>query len=339
MEIRPHQVEERLVRKLDSVYYVAGDEILLIEETCNAIIEAAREAGFTELQKLELTNNWNDVLAASEASSLFSDRKVLDVRLAQKTIDRRGLAALREYLDDPPTDTLLLLRASAYEYRHRFSAWFKLLQREALIVIAESIPLDRLPDWIENRCRAAGLHLDHEALSYLADCSEGNLYNAQQEIEKLKLAFLDRSDVVKRSDLAVLDSSKGNTFEMIDQACLGNITRAQKVLTALRREGVAIPGLLGALTAQLRRIHSITLGKSERMSPSRARYANAAARRLRRTGVEDLLVECAVIDTQIKGIAHGDPWSSFENVLLALGGSKSSELDRNLNWLTIDHES
>ena len=338
MLIAPHQIESRLERQLDSVYYVAGTEHLLVEETCNAIIVAAQANGYTELSKLELNSNGDNLLMATASSSLFADKKIVDARMKRATFDQNGSKVIRDYLKQPVVESVLLIRGRTYEYQHRSTAWFKALVRDALVVVAESIPPARIPAWITERCRNAGLILEQDAVDYLADCSEGNLYNAHQEIEKLKLAFPEHEVKIKRSDLDVLDSSKGNIFEMIDQACLGNVERALKNLSAIQREGIYISVVLGALTAQLRRIHSTTLGKPVQMSSSRKRAADAAARRLRRTGVEDLLVECALTDSQVKGIAHGDPWVSFENVLLALSGRAASELDVNSKLYTIDYE-
>ena len=338
MRIGPHQIESRLERQLDPVYYVAGSENLLVDETCLAVIEAARANGYTEMKKLELNRKCDDLLMATVSSSLFSDKQIVDARMSGTSFDRNGSKVIQNYLKQPDEDTVLLIRGRTYEYQHQRAAWFKVLANDALVVIAESPKPEQIPAWITERCRRAGIRIERDAIDYLADCSEGNLYNAQQEIEKLKLAFLNREETIKRSDLAVLDSSKGNTFELIDQACLGNAERAQKILTALQREGVYVGVPLGALTAQLRRIHAFVLGKSQHMTQYRRRCAEAAARRLRRTGIEDLLVECALIDSQIKGISHGDPWLSLENVVLALSGKAVSKLDTNSNLYTIDHE-
>lgn len=338
MLITPHQIDSRLERQLDSVYYVAGTEHLLVDETCNAIIDAAQANGYTELTKLELNSNGDNLLMAAASSSLFADKKIIDARMKRATFDRNGSKAIQEYLKQPVDETILLIRGRTYEYQHRSTAWFKALVRDALVVVAESITPERIPAWITERCRRANLILEKEAVDYLADCSEGNLYNAHQEIEKLKFAFPEHENKIKRSDLDVLDSSKGNIFEMIDQACLGNVERALKNLAAIQREGTFISVVLGALTAQLRRIHALTLSKPVQMSSSRKRCADTAARRLRRTGVEDLLVECALADAQIKGIAYGDPWVSFENILLALSGLVASEMDANSKLYTIDYE-
>ena len=97
MELRSAELGRELARGLAPVYLVAGDELLLVQEACDAIVTAARGAGFTERVVLHADNsgfNWNDVLQESASLSLFAERRIIDVRVPAAAFGRDGSEVL-----------------------------------------------------------------------------------------------------------------------------------------------------------------------------------------------------------------------------------------------------
>ena len=342
MQINASQLPRHLQDQgAGGVYLVAGDEQLLVEEACDDIVAAARRQGFDERALFEAGPKaaWQELFAAAGNMSLFGSRRVLDVRIPPRGLDRAGSDALRKYLEAPLPDTLLLARAAGLEWRQRSSAWFKVFGKAGVVVMAWPVPARELPRWLDARCRREGLRLAPDALDALAQRVEGNLLAARQEIERLKLlqpegagAEIDAGQVQE----AVGDSAHFDAFQLLEAAFGGHRRRVHQLLNALRLEGVAIFLILGALTNQLGRAREASVGGRPRLPPSQRGAVASTARRLGTPGIDRQLEECAWLDWQAKGMLRGDPWQSLERILLAIAGSPQRSLANDAERLLPD---
>lgn len=321
MPLRAADLPGALKRGLAPVYLVAGDDALLVQEACDAVVRAARAEGYEERSVLHADGSfsWNDVMQDASSMSLFAARRIIDVRLPGNKFDKEASEVLRRYADAPPADTLLLIRAARLEGKQKSTAWFKALDRVGAIVQVWPLSFQELPRWLSGRLKSAGLTLSPEALNLFAERVEGNLLAAVQEIEKLRLAGLD-SPVSAEDLTAVLeDSARYDTFELIDAVFAGDAPRVSRMLATLRQEGVALFAILGALTNQLRRIAG-----NEFLPAPRKRLVGELLRRIGSTSaIPRILAECALVDAQGKGQIAGDPWLSLEEILLRMAGVRA----------------
>ena len=315
MPLRPDQLDAALQQSLQGIYLISGDETLLVEEACDAVLQKAREQGFTErsIHHVETGFKWHDVTNDAASMSLFAERKVLDLRIPAGKFDKEGGQVLRDWADGSlgNPDTLLLMRTERLQPRQRSSAWFKAIEAAGTVVLIWPLAPRELPTWLEKRLQTKALTLEPQALRALADRVEGNLLAAAQEIEKLALQNLAQP-VTQEALLSCLeDTSRFNSFDVIDAAMAGQGARVSKILSVLREDKGALFAVLGALTSQLRR-----LGETRGLPPARARTMEAFARR--GPSAKALLAECAVLDQQGKGQRLGDAWLGLEQLLLAM---------------------
>lgn len=335
MQLPPPQLRRHLQGELLSVYWVVGDEQLLVDEACDAILAAAKRRGFDERTVFEALPRaaWRELFDGAANLSLFGGKRVLDVRVPARGLDRAGSDALRGYLGSPLPDTMLVCRGVGLEWRTRSSAWCKALEKAGAAVPIRPVAARDLPRWLDQRCRAEGLRLRADALELLAERVEGNLLAARQEVEKLKLlgcqGDLTAQDVVE----AVGDSSHYDAFALLDAAFGGQAARLPKMLAALRAQGVAVFAILGLLAGQLQRARELAGGAAPRVSRSRLQALQAVVRRLGAAGLDQLVRECALLDMQAKGMLRGDAWQSLEDVLLAVAGRSRAGLEKQAAWL------
>ena len=134
---------------------------------------------------------------------------------------------------------------------------------------------------------------------------------AAQEVEKLTLQNLEQPVSLDALLACLEDTSRFNSFDLIDAAMAGQAARVSKILSVLREDKGSLFAVLGALTSQLRR-----LGESRGLPPERARTMEAFA--AQGPSASALLAECAVLDQQGKGQRLGDPWLGLEQLLLAM---------------------
>ncbi len=324
MQVKVEQFGRHLSGRLAPIYLISGDETLLVEEACDALIKAARHAGYTErsIHHVESGFSWHNLTHDAASMSLFAERKLLDVRLTTKKFDRQGSDALREWVDaadsnDP--DNILLLRTGRLEPRQRSSAWFKALDKVGVITLIWPMSASQLPGWLQKRCKTAGIELTPDAVRYLAERVEGNLLAAAQEVEKLALLQLPQPVEVEVLVASLEDTSRFSSFDLLDVVMAGQPDRVARMMTSMREEGVAVFAVLGAFTSQLRRA-----GDPRGLPQARKRLLEQFVGRIADVG--GVLAECALIDQQGKGQLAGDAWISLENLLLRLAGLRQLPL-------------
>ena len=92
MKISGDNLAASLARQLQTIYLVSGDEPLLVNEAADAIRATARSQGFTEreLHVVERGFDWQGLLADSRSMSLFAQRKIIEIRMANADAGRAG---------------------------------------------------------------------------------------------------------------------------------------------------------------------------------------------------------------------------------------------------------
>jgi DNA polymerase-3 subunit delta len=325
MQVKAEDLPRHLAGNLDAIYLISGEEQLLVDEACDAVITTAREKGFTErsVHHVDQSFRWLDLHHDAASMSLFAEKKILDVRVPPKKLDKEASAALREWVQNlqgnQTIEHVLLLRTGRLERGQRTSAWFKALEKAGVVTVMWPLEPSRLPAWLGQRGQKLGIQIDPEATQYLADRVEGNLLAAAQELQKLAALELPQPITLETLVSCLEDASRYTSFDLLDAMMAAQPQRVVRILRGLREESVALFAVLGAFTSQLRR-----LSNTKGMPPAKARLMQQFLRRIKDPGM--VLAECAIIDQQGKGQLRGDAWMSLENLLLRLAGVKSMPL-------------
>jgi DNA polymerase III subunit delta len=345
MSINPSQLAAQLKRGLANAYLLAGEEPLLLQEAADVLRDAARQAGYTEREVLHVETgfDWDSLRRSGENLSLFASRRLLEVRLGDKSPGPEGAEALTEWLASPQPDTILVVHAGKLDKRARESAWFNTFERSAVALYAWPIKPDELPRWIEARLRAAGLDADRDAVALLAQRTEGNLLACAQEIEKLKLLCPDGRVDAPRVLEATADSARFDIYDLVDTILEGRAPEVLQVLERLREEGVDVVPIVFVLAGTLRQLYRFGLALSRGAGADRAiREAGIwktrqglfqrALRRLPMERLLDLIREAAWLDRVSKGAGQLpseylpkralriDPWPELIKLATRLAG-------------------
>ena len=99
MRLKPEQLSQALQKDLMPVYFISGDEPLQLGEMADAVRKAARKAGFEnrEILSAETGFEWNQLAFTADSTSIFSDKKIIDLRLPSGTPGREGAKDLSAY--------------------------------------------------------------------------------------------------------------------------------------------------------------------------------------------------------------------------------------------------
>jgi DNA polymerase-3 subunit delta len=331
MKVKAEQLPTLLERSLQSVYLVAGAEPLLIQECRDQVIKAAQQQGFVErdLFQVDAKFDWGRINEQVATLSLFSSRKIVDIRLPGGKPGREGAKVLGDMAESPDPDILLLLSCDKWDASSRKSKWAGLLEKAGVLVEIWPVKPQELPGWIRKRMRAAGLQPESGAVELLAELVEGNLLAAQQEIDKLLL--LDQgnqvtSDMISR---AVANSARFDSFRLVECTLQGKLADCLRVASGLHRTNIPIQLVTGSLYRELMLTDSamsaLRSGENEtavfrklQVWPARQGPMKQAIGRLSDDDLGDSFRALSLIDRQSKGRAAGDPWQTLDRLLWSL---------------------
>lgn len=301
---------------------------MLVQESRDRIIKAAQQQGFGERTVQDVAKNFDWGLLEEDASalSLFSNRKILDIRLPTGRPGIDGSKALVKMVEAADPDILLLVSCGKWDTSLRKSKWATQLARVGVLVEIWPIKPQQLPQWIRGRMVTAGLDPEPDAVAMLADLVEGNLLAAQQEIDKLVL--LEQGARVSADDVkrAVANSARFDAFRLVECVLLGQLGECLRVASGLQRTGVAIQAVSGALYRELTLTDTVRSavqsGQNEssvfgklRVWQARQGPMRQALRRLSEFDFGESFRALALIDRQSKGRAPGDPWQTLDRLL------------------------
>lgn len=336
MKLRAEQLQDHLKKQLLPVYIISGDEPLLSQEAADSIRTAARAQGFGERDIFHAEGNfdWNQILNESSAMSLFSDKKMLEIRIPSGKPGDKGSAALSELCDNPNPDNMVLVILPKLDRSGQNSKWMKSLEAAGAHIQVWPVDAKQMPRWIQQRLRSAGINANQEAVQILADRVEGNLLAAVQEIEKLKLLAPDGGVDGNTMSSVVADSARYNLFEFVDKILIGDAQSAARSLRGLQNEGTDAIPLLWAITRELRILvkaselvaageHSDRALKNAGVWEKRLPLFRGALQRLRPAHLRMLLRQAGAIDRGIKGMRDADVWDELATLVLSFAGSQT----------------
>lgn len=339
MRIYPEKLQAQLKKPLLPVYVISGDEPLLSQECADAVRIAAREQGFTERELFHFEGNskqfdWDPLINEFNSMSLFSDKKIIEVRVPGGKLGDKGIAALAEICANPTPDNLLLVIFPKLEKSALNSKWLKTLESAGAHIQVWPVNANQMPRWIDQRLRAANINANQEAVQILADRVEGNLLAAVQEIEKLKLLAPEGSVDGSTMSSVVTESARYNVFEFVDRILAGDAQSAAKSLRGLENEGTEPIPLLWAITRELRILvkasDAVASGqksdwalKKAGVWDKRIPLFRSALKRLKPAHLRMLLRQASAIDRGIKGMRDADTWDELATLALSFAGSQT----------------
>jgi DNA polymerase III subunit delta len=326
--VNADQLPAALRRGLAPIYLISGDEPLLVGEAADAVRAAARAAGYADrvVFSVERGFDWEDLRRETSALSLFSERRLFELRMPSGKPDK-GAQLIGDLAARPPPDIVCLIIADKLDRKSSEAEWVRAIERHGVWVPIWPVSVSALPAWLDSRARALGLTLDPEAAQLIVDRVEGNLLAAKQELDTLAL-LADGAPIAAPLVLrAVGDSARYDVFQLAEAAAAGEAARALKVLVGLRNEGAEPTLILWALVREIRGLWQARerdrLGSA--LPPSgwnqAAKPSPRALLRIRKLPLARLLEEAGRADRTIKGLAPGDAWSAITALTMGLAGA------------------
>jgi len=328
MKISSEDLPRHLAKGLGSLYVIHGEALLLAIEAADAIRSAAREAGYAERETIivEQYFKWGELRNSAQSMSLFSSRKVIDLRIPSGKPGLEGAQALQDHCENLNADTLTLISLPRLDGTAMKSKWFSSLEQHGTIISADEVSLTALPAWIGARLKRQEQSADAETLEFLAQRVEGNLLAAFQEIQKLALLFPAGPLSFDQVRDSVMDVARYDVFKLSEAMLAGNAERYVRILDGLRGEGTATVLILWSIAEDIRTLAKVSRAmqrggnlagalREARVWGVKQKLMERAVLRFTPTFAERALRQAAQIDKLVKGLRQGDVWDE----LLQLG--------------------
>ena len=340
MLIRSDQLPARLEAGLRGPYVIFGDELLLVNETVDAIRAAAQAAGYgvREQHQVERGFDWDDLLAQTRELSLFGERKLIEIRIPTGKPGRDGALALAALAKETSGDVLVLVLLPRLDAAAQKSDWFGRLAETGAAVRVDNIEPDQLGAWMRARLARHGLRVPQGAagqacLDLLVARTEGNLLAAHQEVEKLAL-LLDPGELdPAQVEVLVQDAARYGVFRLGEALLAGDVARLVRMLDGLQGEGVAAVlahwSLAEEARAWLRLRQGLdagenftTLARANRIWGPKEKLLQRAMPRLSLPVLEGLLLRASECDRAVKGLRPASvphqPWEAVRHLAFAM---------------------
>jgi DNA polymerase-3 subunit delta len=339
MQIRAEQLASHLQKELRPLYVVWGDEALLAQEAGDTIRAAARASGCSEREVHTVAGahfDWSGLIGASQAMSLFSDRRLIEIRIPSGKPGKDGSEALQRYCELLADDVVTLIQLPRLDRTQQSSAWFTALDRAGVTIRVDPVERQALPQWIARRLAAQGQRVQggeggQRTLAFFSDRVEGNLLAAHQEIQKLGLLYPAGELTFEQVEAAVLNVARYDVFKLGEAVLAGQTARALRMLDGLQAEGEAAVLVHWTLAEDIRALarvkEAIDAGKPLPMALREARVWGVKERLFER--VVPLLTDGAIghlldaaqrCDGLVKGLKHPDwppePWDGLRRLVL-----------------------
>ncbi len=327
MQIKSNQLNAQLTKHIPNVVLIFGDEPQQVIEAMDCVRHIAKANGFSERTSLTADSQfeWDSLFDATQTMSLFSDKQMIELHLPTGKPGVTGsktLIALASQLHD---DLLLVIHGPRIGKDVQNTKWFKTIAQCGLFVPCYPLSGQALQQWLTGLMQNAELNIEHECIQFIADACEGNMLAASQEVQKLVLLHGSERITLDMCRHAVVEQSRFNVFQLIDEVLRGDSDAIVRLLLRLEGEGVEPNVIIWSLLKEwqnLLQLQSLIQNQQpiqwQRFGiwPQRQPLYQAALQRLKPQQLDSIANELTSADKQFKSETTARPFIQLAHLCL-----------------------
>ena len=337
MQIYYNKLDHQLEDKLKPIYIITGNEIYQEEVCTDKIISSASKKDFLdhEIMYVEKTFDWNNFNSINSNMSLFSEKKIIELRFLTKTVGVSAEKKIYECLENFDTNNILIFRLPELK-----SSDFK---KKYLGIKNDNVGLIRLYpmnkrsmiDELNISVKKYKYRINSNCINFIADLFEGNMVSANQALIKIDLMVSKDKEI--NLDLLKEIFSKNVDFEannLVDYSIEGNIEKIQTCVNFLKENSYPTQYIIWSFIRSFRTImfnlESIDNGKTKQeilkniWPYERKNLMSHSLKKLSVKKIESYLGVLVRIDMQSKNILDGNIWDSIYDLSVSVAKNKLS---------------
>ena len=313
------------------VYLLTGEDLYRKNLIIQKIREILHPDDFnffsSEADKADL----GEVLAMANTAPVFSDSRLLVLTGVEK-LRKEPKEALIRYLDNPlPTTTLILTHNDAKKMKTE-KVLAEVCSDAGRVVNFDELKKEELSLWTREKLREKGLRAAFDSADLLCESVGGDLNALENEIEKLYLYTLERTDKTLSTEdvLACIGFSKEeNPFELSNAITACSKKRALELVDKLIDDGEDPIGILSKITfpilkmARIKRMAEAGISPAEILRAAGLMYwenrlVNSARNFPPQKNFLNALNRIIEADSAFKSSSASDPKIVLKGILLTL---------------------
>ena len=296
---------------ITNIYTIYGAEPFLIELKRDEIIKDLKNKGFL-LREIFFNNDSSfklENLLKENESSLFSEKKILDLRLSS-SITKENTEKFLDFCKQINSDKALIISINNIE-RLTTKKWFKEISNFSNITEIKKVYPNQFKGWITQQAKLNSVNLKQETLNLIVEKTQGNCLAAIQEIKFLK--------ALKSSETSIVESSDFEIFNLSDSILKDDLDTSLRIFKNLKNKKIAEPIILWFFFRELERL-LLVKENPETFFPGPRTYLRdlkEKSYRLDLNSIISLKRELAKLDRNFK-MGRADFWNSSEEILIKL---------------------
>ena len=331
MKLRFEQLKAHLQKSLASIYWISGDELLLSQQACDWIREAAKSTGYQFASPIHLQqdSDWQLLSHHTPNKSLFANKIAYEFRLKSSKLSTVARNVLVSYCEKPPKDQLIIIRSPKLDKSTEKTKWLQNINKIDTKIAIWPLTTKQFPQWLSQKKKKKKLEINTESLALVSHYCEGNLLAAKQELDKLSLIYGAKPIHCEHVASAMSDHSQFDVFSLVDSALAGDAARCQHILQRLRQNHLEPTIILWALAREIRMLAKIAYGLAQgehydrlcqqhHIWSQRKTFIHQALASHSAKHFQQLLTKAQQLDLIIKGIKPGHRWDNLLTLTLAL---------------------
>ena len=297
--------------QITNIYTIYGAEPFLIELKRDEIIKDLKNKGFL-IREIFFNNDSSfklENLLRENESSLFSEKKILDLRL-NSSITKENTEKFLDFCKQINSDKALIISINNIE-RLTTKKWFKEINNFSNITEIKKVYPNQFKSWITQQAKLNSVNLKQETLNLIVEKTQGNCLAAIQEIKFLK--------ALNSSETSIVESSDFEIFNLSDSILKDDLDTSLRIFKNLKNKKIAEPIILWFFFRELERLLLIK-ENPETFFPGPRTYLRdlkEKSYRLDLNSIISLKRELAKLDRNFK-MGRADFWNSSEEILIKL---------------------
>lgn len=266
-------VMQKVLKKIKSgqiapIYLLYGTERFFIDHVKQAIIEqllTREEMDFNysifDMNELPV----DSAIDEAETLPFIGDKRITIIKdplfltaSKDKSKIEHDIERFSKYIDNPSVQTVLIILAP-YEKLDERKKIVKLLKKQSEIVHAEAMNQQLVADWIDHRLLEMEFSMTSSAKELLIELVGLNIMMLDNELTKLSLASLDKSEITEDLVLELVPRTlEHNIFSLINNVVKRNLSEALKIFYDLLEQKEEPIKIVSLLARQFRMIYQVS---------------------------------------------------------------------------------
>lgn len=214
------------------IYFLFGEEGYFIDKISDFIankILTEEEKGFNQMVLYGKDVTIDDIVGNAKRYPMMAEHQVVIVKEAQHL--SRNIEKLVGYANNPQQTTVLVI---CYKYKKldKRKGLYKSIKKTGVVFESKKLYENQVSDWLRKNLLSSGYSISHKAAILLVEYLGTDLSRINNELEKLKLALPENSEITPKDIEDHIGISKDyNNFELKKAIGERNVIKATKIIT------------------------------------------------------------------------------------------------------------